>query len=411
MQERFDIVQRPQVIDSFDRFGNYYSEGSSAEFTSSRLWDVYSFKNPKPWDSRTIAPHAYKKMSVMIGKMSDLTDGIYILEPYRQHVYSYGRRDVNYRVFSRDPLIDYDSSAVFDKTLQKMLEKVRGEHANIAVDLAEARKTLQMLREAANFKKQAKDFFSKVVKSRSYRKIRPGPSQNKRRLEYVSGKWLEYRYGWMPLLSSIWSIGDALLKKHFLKYTYLKCRSGSTKKATFRDGYGSYSDPQVTTEVTGSYRVEMGCFFNLPTGFQVNDWTSLNPASIAWELVPFSFVADWFVNVGQCLENWENWFTYRNNFVSGYVASSYKESRSHFLVGQTITDYVYNYSPYYGWYPRDGAYSRRINQTIVSNIVRYDRSVLVSLPAPGGPRVNVNLNSKRFLDTAALIGQVFRIFK
>jgi hypothetical protein len=29
----------------------------------------------------------------------------------------------------------------------------------------------------------------------------------------------------------------------------------------------------------------------------------VNPAAIAWELVPFSFVVDWFVNVGEFLNN------------------------------------------------------------------------------------------------------------
>jgi len=32
-----------------------------------------------------------------------------------------------------------------------------------------------------------------------------------------------------------------------------------------------------------------------------NQMGFVNPLSVAWEAVPFSFVVDWFANVGQCL--------------------------------------------------------------------------------------------------------------
>lgn len=408
MQGRYDVNQRLGQIIYWDRFGSFVNDGGPSEFSSLRLWDVTSQTNAKPWNSSKIGQHSYKKLSVMNGRYVDGERGIYILEPYQSLSTNYGRINTGNPVYSSGPILEYDSNAVFEKALQKLLDEVRGEHSNLAVDLAEARKTIQMVRQALSFKKLAKDFFKSVVKHRSYKKIRPGPTQNQRRLKYVQDKWLEYRYGWLPLLSSIWSIGDALRKQHYLKYTYLKARSGSAKSKKTISGTDNYFDPLEVFEVQGSCRVEIGAFFALPTGFQVNDFTSLNPASIAWELVPFSFVADWFVGIGQCLENWENWFTYRNNFISGYVTSSYRETRVYQMSGVWQKDYVYAYSPYEGWYPVTGAYRRWKSQVVASTYVQMNRSVLTSLPAPGGPRVKVNLNSKRFLDAAALIGQVFR---
>jgi hypothetical protein len=40
-----------------------------------------------------------------------------------------------------------------------------------------------------------------------------------------------------------------------------------------------------------------------PNMFLANQLGFLNPALVAWELVPFSFVVDWFVNVGAVISS------------------------------------------------------------------------------------------------------------
>jgi hypothetical protein len=49
----------------------------------------------------------------------------------------------------------------------------------------------------------------------------------------------------------------------------------------------------------------MGAEFtvNNPNTLLMNQMGFINPASIAWEAVPFSFVVDWFANVGQVLNS------------------------------------------------------------------------------------------------------------
>jgi len=41
-----------------------------------------------------------------------------------------------------------------------------------------------------------------------------------------------------------------------------------------------------------------------PNVFRLNQLGFVNPAVIAWELVPFSFVVDWFSNVGMVLSSY-----------------------------------------------------------------------------------------------------------
>ena len=61
-----------------------------------------------------------------------------------------------------------------------------------------------------------------------------------------------------------------------------------------RFGYVFREDPGFGTFNSGSI-VPVSDWKGLTTAF-------LDPLSTAWDLVPYSFVADWFVNVGNCLQ-------------------------------------------------------------------------------------------------------------
>lgn len=49
--------------------------------------------------------------------------------------------------------------------------------------------------------------------------------------------------------------------------------------------------------------VRIGCQITVtnPNAFLANQMGMVNPVAIAWALVPFSFIVDWFVNVGNVL--------------------------------------------------------------------------------------------------------------
>jgi hypothetical protein len=411
MHASTDIKQKPTTTNYSDRFGSFTTNEGLAEFQSTVFDQVSSFTNPKPWISARPASHSYRKMAVMNGARIHKDIGTYLFQPYVFSSQSYGRWDNGSVVYSTTGVLPYDHSSVEAKAYEKLLDAIRGSHANLAVDFAERRQTVKLIKDTASLRGLVKKFTTEIVKSRGYRKIRKGPTQGQRRLDYINGKWLEYRYGWLPLLSSIYSVVEQSRKRVF-KPVIVRARAGSSKKDIFSTATGTFDNPSFRTEVAGGYRVQYTGVFDVPSQPSIQDWTSLNPLSVAWELVPFSFVVDWFVGVGQCLENWENWFLYRNYFVVGCISRSTRESRLMIYSGADINPQGYYYAPAEDrWVARDQSTLRTVFGWAGGTLTKYSREVIYSLPNPGGPQMKNGLNPKRLLDSAALLSQMVRKFR
>lgn len=125
--------------------------------------------------------------------------------------------------------------------------------------------------------------------------------------------WLEYRYGWRPLLYDMQDIAKAInaiddSRKRFEANT--SASTADTSTSTFVAVGGSH-DMTYTTNNTWTVSVRGHCIADYqPSKLRIN------PITTAWELIPFSFVVDWFIGVGQ----WLNSLSLRL-FSAGMVAS------------------------------------------------------------------------------------------
>lgn len=123
--------------------------------------------------------------------------------------------------------------------------------------------------------------------------------------------WLQLQYGWKPLLSDIYGSCDALSKRDSGDFRV-------TAKASRRDtdSWSVTRSPLGATYPTGNFdasttvaRRTRGVFVRidaLPQNDLKMSLTSLgltNPLLVAWEVVPYSFVVDWFLPVGSWLES------------------------------------------------------------------------------------------------------------
>lgn len=117
-----------------------------------------------------------------------------------------------------------------------------------------------------------------------------------------SGNWLEYSYGWAPLYSDIYTIlnetlepPSAIIRKR-IKRTAVMERKG--RKWVVGNTYeNEHTIATSTMKITQQIKVEL----DVPQLAALQQYGVLNPAAVAWEAIPFSFVVDWFYPVGDFL--------------------------------------------------------------------------------------------------------------
>jgi len=149
--------------------------------------------------------------------------------------------------------------------LRKILQTLRGRHGRAAMRAFASMTPQKLLRSAS---KAARQF---------------------------GGDWMAYRYGIMPL---VYSYRDIV--KQANRHTISKDRA--FRGVTPRDLSVTLPGPTVTykkVSIEGTIDIR-GSIFQAFSSAEVSraSGLGLNPLLTAWELMPYSFVIDWFVNIG-----------------------------------------------------------------------------------------------------------------
>lgn len=380
--------------------GNSDVPSSTLLQTSSDLNTITSYTGPP--DKAAIHYHTFKKLDIWNGISSLEGTGHYLGQPTYSlltNASPLAEKAIG-GFYNNSRIVDAEWGQLERRSLDKLYAQIRNTKSNLTVDIAEGGQTVRMIRQTLQFRKRFVEFVSHVVTQRGYRLIGKR-RQAQRRLDYVTNKWLELQYGWRPALSSIYEVADTIRKARVAGPVLIKVRSGHLKNLNGDQGYGSTLDHRVIKQVIGSYRCERGAYYVSP-GLQFTDFFSLNPLSVAWELVPYSFVVDWFVNIGQCLENWETYARYRSGYRNGYLTYTTKEDRIGHEFGVTTT-------PPEFWpngQIKDATGTRDVFDLIGRCVYKYkERNIVSSLPLPYGPQVKLDLGSNQILSAAALMRQ------
>lgn len=112
--------------------------------------------------------------------------------------------------------------------------------------------------------------------------------------------WLEYWMGWAPTMADIYNSIDTIQKE--TPDQIIKERvswSAEKRLKDFPDGWPSQQISVASTRgLTAFYGRARVTNHNL---YVANQLGLINPIQTAWQLVPFSFIVDWFTNVDQVL--------------------------------------------------------------------------------------------------------------
>lgn len=125
----------------------------------------------------------------------------------------------------------------------------------------------------------------------------------RQRGEVASDLWLEFHFGWVPLVKDIGAAIDVLQKP--FNPVAAKGRGKATATSGSKPSPLSYGVSD-THKWTSRVQLIAEVHVSNPNLYLANQLGLVNPAIVVWELVPFSFVVDWFTNVSsflsQCTE-------------------------------------------------------------------------------------------------------------
>jgi hypothetical protein len=185
--------------------------------------------------------------------------------------------------------------------LVELLNKIADAKSNLPVTVAEAGKTSSLILDRASrlywaYRSFRLGHFGDVAVTLG---INP---------KNVHKTWLEYKYGWVPLLIDVKKSAEFFAQQQMSRPIQFTVKGRKTANFSWSDtthytaNYGG--DATFTKSLLGSFesRMKIRCEVTNPHLSALQQLGLTNPALVAWELVPYSFVFDWFISVGDYLQ-------------------------------------------------------------------------------------------------------------
>lgn len=217
----------------------------------------------------------------------------------------------------------------------KLSSKILAASAELGITFTQRQQTIDMITTRG---RQLLRFFSDLKAGRVKRArrtaiafdwLKPGPKPRKRKKKTPppasmdglnrdsANLLLETQFGWIPTIESVYNACQVLSNP--INTNRILCRGPIVKidNSYYKAGaLGSYQSSETIGRV-----VTFGgatAWIENPDLYLANRMGLINPAAVFWDAVPFSFIVNWFVSIGQFLNSLTDFFGVglRNPFYS-----------------------------------------------------------------------------------------------
>jgi hypothetical protein len=294
--------------------------------------------------------------------------------------------------------LDYDPQSLIDRAVASAWSNASLDEAQALVIVAEAEKSVISMRSILYR-------LCKIL--RAIRKGNAGRLANEFSLKELADRYMEVRYVARPMLYDFAGVQSALSKAmrdtydrqtfrgHTSDYDFSSSSSGVLDCQGWTDG-GSWII-KSTVDRTASVQVDVraGVLAALQSDSRIPLWGLHHPIEAMWELVPYSFVVDWILNISDVIGAWTPEVGLQT------LASWYVSTIKRIETTELVDTYLWTNaaSPVEGYATQLTGCSYTTISTVKQRIPNPERPIL--------PSIKLRLNVLKLIDLAVMARQLF----
>jgi hypothetical protein len=218
--------------------------------------------------------------------------------------------------------------------------------------------------------------------------------------DVIASQWLRYRYGLRTTAFELEQLYNGLTDERNYRFVARGFKS-ATVQGEVNSSFTAWSNPPVEFDLTSQQQVYIQAAAGIYLDIDFGSMSKLHQLGLdlilptAWELVPYSFVADWFTNFGDLVMQYQ---PKRHRVLGSYVTTKQV----------TTTMFTSRLDPTRTpsrWNTADLASNSGSLGTITVETTEIIRTPTIGYASV--PSLDIRLNAGRVADLVALIRQLF----